>query len=284
MNVTFDSVRDDMPYQFFGAEERKKLIHTMGVAAQINFRITNHSMNYTGLFASGCQNAIIRFSLAKAAGTASCTEGCLAPGISVKLLRSQVPSATFLGLYSLLGQDSWNFFAHDFSSQPPDFGSWAGTGPLLLRAKFEESSQFPTMLGLSTVAQYDESGNSVAQPKFPFRVIYHPTTKLHKALSDKYTGVPFQKQLMTTLTPGEVIYEVYGQDSPFGSIGKIGEFVLTGQATTSHFGDRTYFLQHTRWENDAVFRPDWLDGAKAVQKQQRSAPAPGYHYPDLPWN
>jgi len=284
MNISFDEVRDDMPYQFLGLEERKKLIHTVGVIAQARFDVTTNASGYTGIFASGCDSAIIRFSLAKPPGDSSCTDSCLTPGISVKFLRNGVPSATMLGLFNLLGQSSFNFFAHDLSTQPPDFGDWASFAVKALRTKFEEASQFPTMLGLSNVATYDQMGRNTFSPSFPFRVVFHPLTKWHRAFPDSAPSVPFTQQLISTLTSGP-IFDVYAQTEPLNmNLVKIGQLSITSALTTSLYSDRHYFMQHQRWEDDAVFRPDWFAGALKTQANQRAAPAPGYTYPDLPWN
>jgi len=141
------------------------------------------------------------------------------------------------------------------------------------------------MLGVSPVASADQTGKPVPSPKFPFRVVFHPLTKWHKAFPDTYPGIGFQEQLIKTLTTGPV-FDVYAQDSPLddpASVFKIGTISLNGPVTTSNFGDLNYFIEHTRWEDDAVFRPEWTQGAIMVQKKQRAAPAPGYSYPDLPW-
>lgn len=49
-----------MPCQFFCTEQRKKLIHTVGVISQGKLTIDNKNNNYTGIFATGSDSLIIR--------------------------------------------------------------------------------------------------------------------------------------------------------------------------------------------------------------------------------
>ena len=52
---------DDMPCQFLCTEERKKLIHTVGVVAQGKLTIDMKNNNYTGIFVTGSDSLIVRY-------------------------------------------------------------------------------------------------------------------------------------------------------------------------------------------------------------------------------
>lgn len=43
----------------------------------------------------------------------------ITPGIGLKFLRDGIDSANLVAMYSVAGQDSWNFFANDFSNHIP---------------------------------------------------------------------------------------------------------------------------------------------------------------------
>jgi len=283
MDTTFDTVADDMPYQgLFNWEKRPKLIHSVGVVMDSQFVAVKN--NYTGVF-SGCMNVLMRFSIAQEADPNG-GEGALAPGIAFKFLRNTVPSANVFSMYSLVGQSSFNFFAHDLSSHVPDLPSDAPSMLKLIREKFATASSFPVFTGISDLAQFDENGNEVSKPNFPFRLQFHPNTTIHKSIPDNYTGADFADQLIKVLPKNSHLYDVYAQDTPDNDdlvlIGKL--YSTQTSATRSFFGDKTMFYQHTRFENDLEFKPDWTDKAKSIMEEQQKQKMPGYHYPDLPFS
>jgi len=279
MDPTFDTVADDMPRQFFGLQRRPKLIHSVGCIAQAKWVPTDRNP-YTGVF-NGCDNLFIRFSLAKEA-----TKGAkgYAPGISVKCMRSGVPSANIFAMFSLQGQDSWNFFKHDLTNHVPDLSSKADFILQRLRGKFAEASDWPTMLGLADFATYDQNGGNVTEPKFPFRLIFHPTTVVHNSFDDAPTDDPFENVIAKKLSPGPLYY-VYAQDQPTdlpSQYIQIGVLSLTAKPGTSQFSDKFMFYQHSRMEDDFDYYPQWVAHAKEIVQQQRNTDY--YTYPDLPFS
>jgi len=280
MDVSFDTVADDMPTQFLGLQRRPKLIHSVGVVAVSQWVPISNSMGYTGVFA-GCQNLLIRFSLAKAPNP---PPRGYAPGIAVKCLRSGVKSANLFAMVSLEGQDSWNFFKHDLTNHVPDLGPNADSTLFRLKDKFSEASDWPVFIGLSDFAKYDESGRNYSIPKFPFRLIFHPVTSVRNSFSDAPTAAPFQTVLAQKLQLGPV-YWVYAQDQPTDTQDKfvlIGRIDLTTPASTSLFGDKYLFFQHSRMENDFSYKPSWVPYAQQIVDQQQNTDH--YTYPDLPFN
>jgi len=119
MNTSFDTQADDMPYQLLD-QRRPKLIHSVGVVASAVWKPVPNNLGYTGIFKSGCTDMYVRLSCAKApaAGT-----GGYAPGLAFKCLRNGVKSADMFAMFSLQGQDSWNFFKNDLTNHVPDLGS-----------------------------------------------------------------------------------------------------------------------------------------------------------------
>lgn len=280
MDTSFDTQADDMPKEggLFGGR-RKKLIHSVGCIAPAKWVPINNT-RYTGVF-KGCSNLLIRFSLAKT--PANGPRG-YAPGISVKCFRNGVPSGNLFAMYSLEGQDSWNFFKHDLTNHVPDLSSNADFALQKLRGKFAEASDWPTMLGLSDFAKYDENGRNSSATKSPFRLVFHPTTAVRNSFGDSPSSIDFEYVIAKGLKPG-TIYTVYAQDQPFHTPNQytvIGRIDLTGVPTTSGFSDQFLFFQHTRMEDDFALNPSWVPYAQQIIKNQQSVDH--YTFPDLPFN
>jgi hypothetical protein len=268
MSVSFDTQADDMPYQFI-IQRRPKLIHSVGVIMDAVWTVVPNQMGYTGIFNLGCDNLYIRLSLARAPTNST---GGFTPGISLKCLRSGMPSGNMFAMFSLQGQDSWNFFKHDLTNHVPDLSADAEFILQELRSTFAKASNWPVMIGLSNLAQYDQNGNNITAPEFPFRLVFHPTTALHNAFPDT-PQEPFTGVLVNGLqTPGD-LYSIYAVVNPNDTPDKfvqIGKITSVSAATTSNFGDVFMFFQHTRMENDFVFRPDWAGPATDIMAYQRT--------------
>lgn len=70
----------------------------------------------------------------------------------------------------------------------------------MLLKNFKSVSDFPTFTGLSNAASFDEEGFVVTDPKFPFKLIFHPTTEVHETLpSDLKYGSFFNTPFYTKL-------------------------------------------------------------------------------------
>jgi len=280
MTVSFDTLADDMPEQFLGLQRRPKLIHSIGAIALGRWIPYDNPQGYTGIF-KGCNNLLIRFSLAKAP---TADPKGYAPGISLKCLRTGVPSANLFAMYNLEGQDSWNFFKHDLTNHVPDLSTATDLVLRELRQKFSEASQWPVMLGLTNFAAYDENGNSVSTPVAPFRLIFHPVTSVRNSFSDSPSSKPFENVIADTLKQGPVYY-VYAQNHPADTPDKyikIAHLDLTSMSSTSQFGDVYLFFQHTRMEEDLKLHPDWVPYVNQIIKEQQNTTY--YTFPDLPFN
>jgi hypothetical protein len=279
MNLSFDTQGDDMPAQFLS--RRPKLIHSVGVVADAVWKVVPNTLGYTGIFNSGCTNMFIRLSLAREPST---DPGGYTPGISMKCLRDGVPSGNMFALQSLQGQDSWNFFAHDLTNHVPDLSDNAEFILKELRSTFAKASAWPVMIGTSFMAQYDEMGTNITMPKFPFRLVFHPTTALHNAFPDA-PSQPFTDILVKGLANPGPMYDVYAVVNPGDTNDKfvqIATISSTSPAMTSNFGDVYMFFEHARMENDFIWRPDWADPATQIMAHQRTID--DYTYPDLPFN
>ena len=109
-----------------------KVIHTVGAVGRVEWRdVGGH--NYSGIF-KGAQHGLARcfpfflvkydlkqhrLSLALEPDTEKLNT---APGMGLKFLRDGVDSANLVAMYSVDGQESWNFFKNDFSNHIPESG------------------------------------------------------------------------------------------------------------------------------------------------------------------
>jgi len=281
MNLSFDTVADDLPYQFIIPQRRPKLVHSVGVIAPAIWTPVANSLGYTGIFSSGCSDLFVRLSVARSPDPS--TNSSYTPGLAVKCLRDGVPAGDIFAMFSLQGQVSWNFFKNDLTNHVPDLSSSAPFILQELRGVFAKASNWPVMLGLSDLAEYDSQGNNVTNPTFPFRLVFHPTTALHLAFPDA-PQTPFQDVLANGLqNPGDMYY-VYAVVNPGDSTDQfvqIGTITTTGPGSTSNFGDTFMFFEHTRMENDLMYRPDWADPATQIMANQRAVD--DYTYPNLPF-
>jgi len=267
MDTTFDSVSDDMPYQgLFDLQQRPKLIHSVGCVASATFLPNDNRLNYTGLF-QGAHYGFIRFSTAT---SYSSTPQSFVPAISFKFLRSGIPSANFMGMYSLEGSDSFNFFTHDLTNHPPTISLNASYALRALGLKFETASNFPTMLGLSDFATYDENGSKSATPQFPFRLVFQAQPALKKMFSTGFTTNDLCS-MIDSIAPGD-IYNVYAEAIPNAPPQLIGVISTLNQPTSSLFGDQLLFCEHKRMEDDFLFHPEWQAAATAIVAKQASEP------------
>jgi len=283
MLTSFDTIADDMPYQYAGLSRRQKLIHSVGAIAPCQFVVNSNSttvLNYTGIFQTGASYAFCRFSLATQpeVGTAR----TFVPAFSFKIMRDGVPSTNLFAMYSLMGQDSWNFFKHDLTNHVPDISTEDAAFALKeLKKAFLTASKWPTFIGLNDIAQYDQNGRVYSNLSFPFRLVFHPNPVYHFKFSDDYPNENLQQQLNKNLKPG-LLYTVYAEINPGRELVNIGQINLMAPPTASMFGDRYLFFQHVRMEPDMALHPEWVDPSLALLKEQEASSY--WTFPDLPWN
>jgi len=280
MNVTFDFVGDDMPSQFLLSTERPKLIHTVGTIAPFQYTPVQGSTPYTGFF-RGTNTAYIRLSLAAAPTTDPANT---VPGLALKFLRDGVPSADLMAMYSVQGQSSFNYFEHDLTNHPGALDpSNLTTSQSALLEKFEEASQYPNLIGISSLATYDQQGNKEANPSFPFRLVFHPVTAIHNLFpstptNDEYYFLP----QMESIGAGD-LFELWAQHDPtVQNLEQIGTITLLSALSGSQYADLNLFFEHTRFESDLEFFPAWQGPTDQQQAEQSSTPY--FRWPDLPWN
>jgi len=241
----------------------------MGTFVSLN----NHP--YTGIFTGGSYGL---FRLNTASNYTPSNPMSFVPAISFKFLRTNTSSANIFGTYSLEGSDSFNFFKHDLTNHAPALSTDASTTLHLLNTKFETASAWPVFLGLSDFASYDENGNNIPNPVFPFRLVFQPQTDLKTMFPDSYETDLCD--YASTLPP-RVLFNVYAEQVPLAEPLMIGQLVSTTSTTTSDFADKYLFYEHGLMENDFDYHPEWVSTAQQIIQKQQSLPWFN-GFPDLP--
>merc|ERR1712045_850735 len=152
MCPTLRAPGDELPWEEGIIQDgtRYKYIHTVGAVGQVEWRnLGGHS--FSGIF-TGATKGVVRFSLAKEPSPPALNT---APGMGLKFLRDGVDSANLVAMYSVNGQESWNFFKNDFSNHIPDisFAKKASLG-----VKFATATRNIRQVGISDWGKYGENG------------------------------------------------------------------------------------------------------------------------------
>ena len=140
---------------------------------------------FNGIF-KGANNGIARLS-SGASPTLNNPAHPLVPGISLKWLRTGVPSANTVAMFMATGQPGeWNFFEHELRSHVE-----AVNDPAVKAVLYKSSgiTDWVYATGLSHWAEYTEDGHKENSPVFPFRLDFEPNPSLKKMMS-KYSGTP----------------------------------------------------------------------------------------------
>jgi len=286
MNVSLATDQDDFPKQgplgglTGGLLTRRKMVHSVGPVIKVRYVPVPNPFNYTGIFKTGSDSAIMRFSAAVA--PIPFDPRGVTPAVAIKFLRDQIPSANGFAMRHFASQFSWNFFKHDWSNHPPDFGVFAEPELIALKLKFNSASEWPFKMGLAPIARFDQDGNPEPTVSFPYRWVIHPNNRIRTATPDGYSlRTPWATQICKVLnTVGETIFSVWAEDVPGAQLVKIGEFITTSVATTTKFGDVSLFYKHNKMEEDFEFYPEWLPIARAERLKQIFVP--NFQHPDLP--
>jgi len=226
---------------------RKKAIHTVGTVGRVEWRnLGGH--NYTGIF-QGAQHGIIRPSLAMEPNEEKLKT---VPGFGLKFLRDGIDSANLVAMYSVNGQESWNFFKNDFSNHIPEIDLTS----IALAAKFSTATRNIRQVGLSDWGLYGEDGTKVTNPLFPYKLRFRPTGEFW--FSETYVR-PVNEDLVA-IPSGSTLYQVYAQDKPTelgGTETRIADLVLVSEMITSLWGDQGLFFRHQDMAEDLTMRPEW---------------------------
>merc|ERR1719219_1598719 len=218
MCPTIRAPGDELPWEegIISDGTRYKYIHTVGAVGQVQW-VDRGGHSYSGLF-SGATKGVVRFSLAKEPSPPSLNT---APGMGLKFLRDGVDSANLVAMYSVNGQDSWNFFKTDW-------------------------------------AKYGEDGVMTSSLSFPFMLRFHPTGEI--SFPDEYVN-DFLEDLMSIPKGSTLyeIWALDVPQELGGTETHVADLVLTSDMTTSTWGDKNLYFRHQDMAEDVVIKPEWED-------------------------
>jgi hypothetical protein len=162
---------------------------------------------YTGIFRSGAECVIGRFSLATKPSADT-----LIPGLALKIfIGGDQPSVNLLLMQSVDGQAGHNYFAQTFSNILPPAKAFSKR---LLSSGFERSAvRFaakdpnPGHLTLEHVAGILPDGNRIPVPKAPYQLLFKPTAQARALMQDASAGEDFRLTL-AGLPVGRAVYDI----------------------------------------------------------------------------
>ena len=147
MCPTFKARGDQLPWErsfLFSYGFRNKYIHSVGNVGKVEWKSVG-SHKYTGVF-KGSKQVLIRMSLAAEPDK---EEEKTIPGFGLKFLRDGVDSGNMVAMFSVDGQDSWDFFKNNFTNHIPPIKNLAQTP---LAVKFATATKNIQQVGLSNMA------------------------------------------------------------------------------------------------------------------------------------
>ncbi len=237
LRIKMDRQEDQVPRRW------RKAIHAHGSVARVQWR-ARAGQPYSGLF-QGAEHGLIRLSL-----TGDPQRRGFAPGLALKLFRDGCASANLSALVSLTGQNgNHNFFANELSNIVPVVPEF---GPKLINQIFRRVSRYPTRLYLENLAEIDQKGHRVEQPRFPEQVFFVPNGEL---VFPEAPGHDFREDL-ASLSSGTLLYEIWappprqdGEGDRRDQAEPIADLLLTSPFLSSAYGDSHLFFRHQRFHN-----------------------------------
>ncbi|HXE48606.1 MAG TPA: hypothetical protein VN663_09560 [Ramlibacter sp.] len=230
---------------------RNKLIHSFGAEARLRLVISDGAgAGYSGIFRSGAQCMIGRFSLA----TRPDSESSI-PGLALKIfIDGAQPSVNLHLMHSIDGEAGHNFFGHTFSNilPPPE----ALSKRLLANGFRRSAQQFgardpdPGRLTLEHLAGTLTNGKRDLPVKAPYQILFQPTPQARALMRDASVVDDFRVRL-AQLKAGQALYEVVAREEGAGAEQDthLGQLVLTAPVVSSHYGDEKLYFQHNMARN-----------------------------------
>lgn len=227
-------------------EGRHKLIHAFGTEARMRLVINPEVRSgYTGIFSSGSECVIGRFSLAgKPAATTSI------PALALKIfIDGDQPSINLLLMHSVDEQAGHNFFERSFSNilpQPIAFSKrLLASGFKRSAEKFGAKDPNPGRLSLEHLANILPDGRRVPNPNTPYQLIFKPTAQAHSLMLNAGANDDFRLAL-DHLQVGQAIYDIYtlSEGEPPESGILLGRLILVAPVISSRYGDEKLYFQH----------------------------------------
>lgn len=225
---------------------RRKLIHAFGTEARLRLVINPQAAGgYTGIFRSGAECVIGRFSLASKP-----TADASIPALALKIfIGGDQPSVNLPLMHSVDGQGGHNFFAQTFSNLLPPARAFPKR---LLASGFERSAVLfgahdpnPGRLTLEHLAATLPDGTRIAAPNAPHQLLFKPTAPARALMQDASATDDFRLKL-AGLPVGQPVYDIYtlAEGEPAENARLLGQLVLAAALVSSRYGDEKLFFRH----------------------------------------
>lgn len=114
------------------------------------------------------------------------------------------------------------------------------------------------------MATWDQKGQKVASPKFPFQLFFEPNPTVRSMFTSSFSK-DYRTQVQS-IAAGTTLYHVTAKSGPTASRVHIGDIVLTNKFTDSYFGDKYLFFRHQTIDEDWMLKPEWK-GQKLTSSQ-----------------
>jgi hypothetical protein len=227
--------------------DRPKIIHAQGSVALVRFE-TEADSPFTGVLGpppAGEACGIMRISLAvPASGRAAFT-----PGFGLKLPVDGRRSLDILAMNHTVGQGrDVNIFANTFTHDLCHEHKELRPPQKLLQRFFRRVSREPRRLIVDDFAATTRSGDTVAEPVRPERLVFRPGRDVRRQFRRR--KVEDFRESLARVDDGSILYEVesVSGDEPPRLIGRI---VLKSAFVASAGGDRLFF-RHPVSEADRI--------------------------------
>lgn len=227
---SFTTSSDEMPVQklLFSERRRPKIIHSFGTAALVKFVPVN-TPKFTGIFSKE-SIGLARISTA--------APGSFTPGMAVKFYVDGKPSVNIQVMHSLtFDEKSCNPFGASFTNIIPPASGFLKLAAVTFEKIAGERGGRSNHLTVDHLAEVNESN-----PVSPYKIVLAPT-KLAKELGFDCKKEDYRKTIKA-LSPGDTIYEIFGNSKENGKFEKLGDLVLDSGFIASKYADDVLFFQH----------------------------------------
>ena len=221
--------------------------HAQGLLAKAKWVPVGTGGGYSGIYASGSTNVILRLSERNLLGSWSTG---LTPAIALKFLIDKRDSQNIQAGHSFTQSNSWNFFEEDFHTRVTPFDpvtqkAWVDT----IYKKMVSGNPYPFAFSTSAIATTENNGTWLKQSKVksPYELKFVPAKDFAipaTKQTDSATGkdVNWYDQVKKATKSGDTLFKVSALDRPDGTWTHIANVVLESALTTSEFGDNRMFF------------------------------------------
>jgi hypothetical protein len=159
-----------------------------------------------------------------------------------------------------------------------------------LGLKFAQASRFVLQVGLKNFASYGTDGVEVANPAYPFRLVFVPKVSTPAEIPgffDPDRPEDFTDALVKALMdPSQQIFDIYAHAEPESQGVLIGKLLARSEAVKSRFGDAHIMFGHWDFAEDVEDHPDWEEkvptfSAWNIFKNFYTEETPGYETPSV---